>query len=114
MKTEKEWEKAILNITMRIHQDFPEISKFIKEMLASDVVIKETEINVKNLEAYYVTLTELIEKYSETHPENKSDKSDIKGYPLYPENEDIYAKDKKEMKLNPEDLSKNKAPNEDK
>ena len=34
-------------------------------------------------------------------------------YPLYPPSEDIYMQAKKEMDVNPEDLTKNKTPNEE-
>ena len=34
------------------------------------------------------------------------------GYPLYPASEDIYNKAKEEQDLNPEDISKQKTPNE--
>lgn len=108
MKTEKEWEKAILNITMRIHQEFPELSKFINEVPLPTSSVMDNYINIQNLASYHNTLMELTEKYSETHNQNETDKSDEKGYPLYPDSEDIYVKDKKEMNLNPEDLSENK------
>lgn len=42
----------------------------------------------------------------------KNDKSKLPGYPLYKASEDIYAKGKEEKEINPEDLSKNKTPNE--
>lgn len=38
--------------------------------------------------------------------------SKLRGYPYYPAKEDIYQKDKEETLLNPEDISKNKTPNE--
>jgi hypothetical protein len=37
-------------------------------------------------------------------------KADPEGYPVYPENEDIYGKFHKERKINPEDTSKLKDP----
>ncbi|MBU2018738.1 MAG: hypothetical protein KJ941_03745 [Bacteroidetes bacterium] len=42
----------------------------------------------------------------------KNIKMNFPGYPFYPENEDIYKKFRKEKDLNPDDLSKKKAPNE--
>lgn len=40
------------------------------------------------------------------------EKIDKDGYPLYPVNEDIYSKSQEEEKVNPEDISKLKEPNE--
>ena len=39
-------------------------------------------------------------------------KEEFPGYPIYPDNEDIYVKDLEEKDINPEDLSKTKTPNE--
>ena len=39
-------------------------------------------------------------------------KVDRDGYPLYPVDEDIYNKSQEEGNVNPEDISKHKAPNE--
>lgn len=46
-------------------------------------------------------------------PECSDDKakSDLSGYPSYPEGEDIFNKYKEEQDLDPEDISKNKALN---
>lgn len=40
-------------------------------------------------------------------PEKLDDKN-TKGYPLYPNDEDIYKKDQEEKDIDPEDISKNK------
>jgi hypothetical protein len=42
----------------------------------------------------------------------KKNKDNLPGYPSYPSNEDIYSKDKEEKDIDPEDISKIKAPNE--
>ena len=44
-------------------------------------------------------------------PDKKSDnekKTDLPGYPLYPDGEDIYSKYKEEESIDPEDISKKK------
>jgi hypothetical protein len=117
MKTITELEQNILNITTSIDKEFPELSKYIKEM---PVKVSEKEndvINIKNLKEYYNSLVELVKEYSKTHAgineNNDPDKPAFPGYPLYPTSEDIYNQGKKEMKLNPNDLSKNKVPNEE-
>ena len=48
-----------------------------------------------------------------TQPNQQGYRNDIKGYPLYPGNEDIYSKSNEEKDIDPEDTSKIKAPNED-
>lgn len=48
---------------------------------------------------------------AEKHEDNNVE-SNLSGYPPYPAKEDIYNQEKEEKDLNPEDLSKNKAPNE--
>ncbi|MDZ4681965.1 MAG: hypothetical protein SH848_08290 [Saprospiraceae bacterium] len=65
MKTKAEWDQNITNITTRIHQEFPELTKYINEMPVK--VSGEGEINVKNLEDYYHSLEGLVNKYAKTH-----------------------------------------------
>ncbi len=43
---------------------------------------------------------------------NKEAKKDLPGYPLYPAGEDIFRKSKEEGNINPEDISRTKALNE--
>jgi hypothetical protein len=45
-------------------------------------------------------------------PNQQGGKNDTKGYPLYPKSEDIYSKSIEEKDMDPENLSKTKAPNE--
>jgi hypothetical protein len=44
---------------------------------------------------------------------NTRQNKELPGYPIYPASEDIFNKDKEEIDINPEDISKNKSPNED-
>ncbi len=44
--------------------------------------------------------------------EEEKKKDDPKGYPLYPESEDIYSRSKEEKDLDPENLSKTKPVND--
>jgi hypothetical protein len=41
-----------------------------------------------------------------------TNKNPLPGYPLYPDNEDIYQRDKEEENIDPENILKNKTPNE--
>jgi hypothetical protein len=115
IKTKTEWDQDIVNITSVIQERFPELSKYILEMPENNSAYEE--INIKNLEDYYHSLEDIVNKYAKTHTGTVS-KKDITtpafpGYPSYPPSEDIYRQGEKEMDLNPEDLSKNKTPNED-
>ncbi|WP_255069016.1 hypothetical protein [Lacihabitans sp. LS3-19] len=114
MEQNRDWDKEIINITMKIQKDFPELTKFIAEMPVK--TSDEKGINVKNLEEYYNSLVDLIGEYAETHvsANNQAKVENFPGYPLYPASEDIYRKGKKEMDMNPSDLSKKKSPNVEK
>ncbi|SOE21339.1 hypothetical protein SAMN06298216_1810 [Spirosomataceae bacterium TFI 002] len=109
MKTEKEWDQEIIKITMKIHEEYPELSKYIKEMPQKEFSDKKEGVNVSMLEEYYNSLKELVKDYSKTHGDKKKD---LPGYPQYPPSEDIYNKGEKVMDLNPSDLSKKKSINE--
>jgi hypothetical protein len=116
MKTETELEKDILNITSKIQMEYPELSKYIKEIPVNISKKDKDDINNGNMEEYYNSLVELLAEYSKTHKPikvpNAKETLNYPGYPHYPPSEDIYNKGKKEMKLNPEDSSKNKSTNE--
>jgi hypothetical protein len=68
MKTEKELNEAILKITLRIHNTFPELSKYIEEMPITIPNVANPEIKIKQLTDYYNSLNNLIEKYMDNHP----------------------------------------------
>ena len=46
------------------------------------------------------------------NPTAKIEQSDLSGYPSYPPSEDIYNQAMEEQDINPEDITKNKSPNE--
>jgi len=50
----------------------------------------------------------------DSKPKDKTEEAqeDFPGYPLYPASEDIYSRAKKEDDIDPENISKNKEPNE--
>jgi hypothetical protein len=55
-----------------------------------------------------------MKKEAQGKPENKNvNKEQFPGYPHYSQQEDIYANEKEETDLDPEDPSRIKAPNED-
>ena len=67
MKTEKELNTDILNITMKIEDQFPELSKYIGEMSVKGMDDFDSETIIKNLEDYYNSLETLLEKHAQTH-----------------------------------------------
>jgi hypothetical protein len=114
MKTKEEWDQDIKNITNLIYRKYPELSKYISEIPFKDT--GKDEVTLESLEDYYHSLEELVYEYAKTHgskiPRKNIEKSSFPGYPPYPPSEDIYSQAKKEMNLNPEDLTKTKTPNE--
>ena len=72
MKTEKELNSAILEITMKIREQFPELSKYILEMPVTVPNVENPEISRKTLQDYYESLDTLLKDYIENH--NKTSK----------------------------------------
>ena len=60
---ENEWNAKILIITMKIKDQYPELSKFINEMPVTIPDEKDPEITIKNLKVYYESLTSMLNKY---------------------------------------------------
>lgn len=111
-----DWDKDILGIIIEIQQKFPELVKYLNEIPIKFSEKESEEINIKNLNDYYNSLMNVVDKYSKTHDAKQTLKNTrIKAttlYPFYPASDDIYNQGEKVMLLNPEDLSENKAANE--
>lgn len=67
MKTEKELHSAILELTMKIKEQFPELSKYILEMPVTIPNVENPEINRKALQEYYDSLEIMLKEYIENH-----------------------------------------------
>ena len=65
MKPKTEIEQKIIKITTKIHEEFPELSKFIQEMPENNS--ENDEVTVKSLENYYESLKAMLKKYAKTH-----------------------------------------------
>lgn len=65
MKTEKELNSDILEITMNIKNNYPELSKYLKEMPETIPDATDPEINIKVLQEYYDSLNSILEKYAD-------------------------------------------------
>jgi hypothetical protein len=70
METEKEINAKILKVTMVIHDNYPELSKYLNEMPITIPIDSRPEVNVKNLQKYYETLVELFRNYVAEHQLN--------------------------------------------
>ncbi|MFY7860908.1 MAG: hypothetical protein ACOVP5_01680 [Chitinophagales bacterium] len=115
MKTKIEIEQNILEIIMKIHGEFPELSKYISEMPDNNSISNANHIDKRSFEKYWSSLDNILSAYAKTHlaQNGSSNKAmiDYPGYPIYPASEDIYSKNKKEMELNPENPLEHKNPN---
>jgi hypothetical protein len=67
-ETEKDMNLKILNITMTINEQYPELSKFLEEMPVSIPDKNSSEITLINLHAYYDSLMSVLNKYILEHP----------------------------------------------
>jgi gas vesicle protein len=63
METKKDLNFKILQITMRIKKQFPELSKYIEEMQETMPDEKHPKITVENLKTYHDSLNEMVNKY---------------------------------------------------
>ena len=70
METEEEINAKILKITMVIHENYPELSKYLNEMPVTIPIDRRPEVNVKNLQKYYETLLTLFRNYVAEHQLN--------------------------------------------
>ncbi len=63
MKTIEEWNEKILNITLKIKVQYPELSKYLEEMPITIPDKKYPIITSKILQDYYHSLTSLLDNY---------------------------------------------------
>ena len=63
MKTEKELDDDILKITMKIKEQYPELSKYILEMPVTIPTVENPEMSLKILQDYYDSLEVLLQDY---------------------------------------------------
>ncbi|TDD75474.1 hypothetical protein [Flavobacterium caseinilyticum] len=70
MKTEKELNEAILTITLKIRNDYPELLKFLEEIPITIPDVSNPEINIKTLTDYYESLENIVKKYISNHKDS--------------------------------------------
>lgn len=68
MKTEKELDSDILHITMKIKEQYPELSKYILEMPVTIPNVENPEMNLKIVQDYYDSLEILLQDYINNSP----------------------------------------------
>lgn len=66
METKNEINKDIINATLGIQTDFPELSKYINEMPVTIPNLSNPEITTNNLKDYNDSLNVLVTKYSKS------------------------------------------------
>lgn len=69
-ETEKDMNSKILEITMNIKNQYPELSKYLEEMPVTIPDEKHPEITLKSLNAYYNSLTTILNRYILEHQNN--------------------------------------------
>ncbi len=116
MKTKAELEQDIVNITIKIQEEFPELSKYIAEMPDDISGIGNKQMTTNSFKEYYNSLALLLSEYSKTHV-TKNGKTipkpiNISAMLNFKPSEDISNNTNEVQELNPENLSKTKWPNE--
>lgn len=115
MNKQSEWESKILEMTTKINQNYPELSKYINEMPMKFVENNSEEGYLKELKAYHESLNNLINDYSKTHKtmkkDSKTEETEVLPNLSYPASEDIYNQAEEETELNPENPLKKKIHN---
>lgn len=67
-EAEKDLNLKILEITLKIQDQYPELSKYIEEMPVTIPDEKKPEITLKFLQSYYDSLNDVLSKYLLEHP----------------------------------------------
>ncbi len=58
----------ILKITMRIKDDYPELSQYLEEMPVTVPTENDPEITLNHLKSYYESLISMLNKYKVDYP----------------------------------------------
>lgn len=67
METVKELNDAILKMTLKIQNEYPELSKYLIEMPVTIPDIINPEINSRTLKDYYESLNSILKEYVPNH-----------------------------------------------
>ncbi len=67
MELKNDLNEAILNITMKIRNDYPELSNYLNEMVVTIPDVATPEMTNKIMLDYYNSLDSMLKKYDATH-----------------------------------------------
>lgn len=67
-KIKKELNSKIMEITMKIKDNYPELSKYLEEMPVTIPAKKDPEITLNQLKVYYESLNSMVNKYKLEYP----------------------------------------------
>jgi hypothetical protein len=65
---ERDLNSKILEVTMKIKDHYPELSKYLDEMPVTVPSEKDPEITLNHLKTYYESLNSLLNKYKADYP----------------------------------------------
>lgn len=68
-KTQQEFNDKILQVTTKIKDEHPELTKYLEEMTITIPDERYQEVTIRNLKEYYESLIALLNKYIMEHPE---------------------------------------------
>jgi hypothetical protein len=66
MKSAKEWQQDIIKITIRINQDYPELTECMNEISLKKSKRERGSVTKNDLIAYHISLVDLIRSYTKT------------------------------------------------
>lgn len=75
--TKAELEQDILQITMKIHTEFPELAKYIAEIPENVSGNTTNVLDTRSFQEYYHSLEEILEKYAQTHRTQQQDPAQV-------------------------------------
>lgn len=65
---EKDMNSRILEITLTINNEYPELSKYIEEMPVTLPVEADKQITINHLKSYFESLVSMLARYKLEHP----------------------------------------------
>jgi hypothetical protein len=68
---EKKLNSKILEVTMQIKEQYPELSKYLEEMPETIPSEENPEITLNQLKLYYESLKSIVDKYKVDHPKTE-------------------------------------------
>ena len=103
MKTQSELKKDIINISMKIHQELPELSSSVEEISIVVSAGQNNGVTIKTLEEYYSSLVNLVSSYLKKHDgliqTNYTQPNMHLTNRIYPNSKGIYNQKKNEVNL---------------